>query len=61
LVKSYIVRIYSSSKKFSSNFVGTVETVSSKQKKAFSNADELWKILSSTVNEPKPSKTRKKR
>jgi hypothetical protein len=44
-VKSYIVRIYRCEKPCS--FVGVVEEVGNRGKKAFKNLDELWEILTS--------------
>lgn len=43
---SYILRIYRLDRKNPRNLVGLVEEVGCNQKKAFTNLDELWKILS---------------
>lgn len=48
----YIVRIYRHEKKRPHDFVGIVEEVDPrrgrKEKKAFTNVDELWEILNAT-------------
>jgi len=46
-MKSYVVRIYRFEEKHPLSLVGVVEEVGVKGKKAFTNLDELWKILSS--------------
>jgi len=45
---NYIVRIYRFEKKKSRGLVGIVEELGAKGKKAFTNYDELWDILSSS-------------
>jgi hypothetical protein len=42
----YIVRIYRFDKKNPRHLVGVVEEIGIKGKKAFTNYDELWEILS---------------
>ena len=42
----YIVRIYRFDKKNPRHLVGVVEEIGTKGKKAFTNYDELWEILS---------------
>jgi len=44
-LKSYIVRIYRHGEGKPGKFIGTVEEPHLKQKKAFTNFDELWEIL----------------
>jgi hypothetical protein len=44
----YIVRIYRFDKKNPRHLVGVVEEIGIKGKKAFTNYDELWEILSSS-------------
>jgi hypothetical protein len=56
LGESYIVRIYRADKKNSKNLVGTVEEVGVKEKRGFTNLDELWNILNSLKDKPKKSK-----
>ena len=55
----YIIRIYRHEKKKPHNFVGIVEEVDPKrdrkEKKAFTNFDELWEILNATGQLPKRS------
>ena len=41
----YIVRIYRHEKDKPHKLIGVVEEVGAEEKKAFSNLDELWKIL----------------
>lgn len=43
---SYILRIYRLSRKRPHSIVGLVEEVGVKEKKAFTNIQELWEILS---------------
>jgi len=45
---SYIVRIYRFDKNKPTNLVGVVEEVGTKGKKAFTNLNEFWDILSSS-------------
>lgn len=47
-LKTYIVRIYRLDKKNPRHLVGVVEEVGVKEKKAFTNYDELWDILISS-------------
>ncbi len=44
-VANHIVRVYRMEKKRRSGVVGVVETVGNDVKKAFTNVDELWAIL----------------
>ena len=46
ILKNCIVRIYRSEKNNPRNLVGVVEEVGADERKAFTNLDELWKILS---------------
>lgn len=46
ILKNYIVRIYRCEKNNPRNLVGVVEEVEVEKRKAFTNLDELWKILS---------------
>ena len=46
VVNSYILRVYRLDRKNPKNLVGVVEEVGRKQKKAFTNLEELWEILS---------------
>ena len=46
-MESYIVRVYRGEKDNPRSFVGIVEEVGVKEKKAFANLDELWQILNS--------------
>ena len=46
VVNSYILRVYRLDRKNPKNLVGVVEEVGHKQKKAFTNLEELWEILS---------------
>jgi hypothetical protein len=50
-VESFIVRIYRGEKDNPRSFVGIVEEVGVEEKKAFTNLDELWKILNSIKHE----------
>lgn len=43
--QDYVVRIYRCDKKRPRNIIGIVEEVESREKKAFTNIEELWKIL----------------
>lgn len=54
---NYILRIYRLSRKRPHSLVGVLEEVGVKEKKAFSNMQELWEILS----HPKASVMEKKR
>lgn len=49
---SFIVRIYRGEKDSSRNLVGIVEEVECDEKRAFTNLDELWTILSSIRKNP---------
>jgi hypothetical protein len=44
-LKNYILRIYQYKKNNPHRFVGTVEEPEKKEKRAFTNLDELWEIL----------------
>jgi len=48
VLANYIVRIYRFEKNIPTNLVGVVEEVGQKGKKAFTNLNELWDILSSS-------------
>lgn len=48
ILANYIVRIYRLDRKNPRHLVGVVEEVGVKGKKAFTNYDELWDILSSS-------------
>jgi len=48
VLTNYIVRIYRFQKNKPVNLVGVVEEVGTKGKKAFTNLNELWDILSSS-------------
>ncbi len=45
-MNNYILRIYRLSRKKPHSLVGLVEQVGVKEKKAFTNVQELWEILS---------------
>jgi len=55
MLESFIVRIYRHEKKKPRSLVGVVERVGVEEKKAFTNLDELWEILSSIKKEPRQS------
>ena len=55
-MKSYIVRVYRCQEKIPRSLVGVVEEVGSKGKKAFTNLDELWEIMSSIKSKKKGEK-----
>jgi hypothetical protein len=55
MLESFIVRIYRHEKKKPRGLVGVVEQVGVEEKKAFTNLDELWSILSSIKKEPRQS------
>ena len=44
-MKNFIVRIYRCEENRPDHYVGVVENVTSEEKHAFSNYDELWSIL----------------
>jgi hypothetical protein len=46
-IASYIVRLYRFKKNNRRSLVGVVEVVGARDKKAFTNYDELWDILNS--------------
>ena len=46
-LKTYIVRVYRSEEGIPHSLVGVVEEVGKKEKKAFTNLDDLWDILNS--------------
>ena len=48
-LRNYILRIYRYENKRPDKIVGIVEEVGAKDKRAFTNMDELWQILSHTV------------
>ena len=51
-MESYIIRIYRGDHKHPRDLVGIVEEVGVKEKKAFTNRDELWDILKNIKNKP---------
>jgi len=55
-LKSYIVRVYRCQEKIPRSLVGVVEEVGTKGKKAFTNLDELWEIMSSIKSKKKEGK-----
>ena len=55
-MKSYIVRVYRCQEKIPRSLVGVVEEVGTKGKKAFTNLDELWEIMSSIKSKKKEGK-----
>ncbi|MEW6376792.1 MAG: hypothetical protein AB1502_13495 [Thermodesulfobacteriota bacterium] len=57
---NYIVRIYRFEKDHSRNLVGVVEEVGVKGKKAFTNYDELWEILTSSRSIRQKQKQKRK-
>lgn len=46
VLKNYVVRIYRCEKNCPRNLVGVVEEVGVEERRAFTNLDELWNILS---------------
>jgi len=57
----YIVRIYRHEKDRPRSIVGTVEEVGAEGKRAFTNLDELWKILNRSKDSAISSALHKKR
>ena len=55
-MESYIIRIYRGDHKHPRDLVGVVEEVGVKEKKAFTNLEELYDILKSIKNKPGHSK-----
>ena len=51
-MESYIIRIYRGDHKHPRDLVGIVEGVGAKEKKAFTNLNELWDILKSIKFKP---------
>jgi len=51
-LESYIVRIYRGDKDSPRNYLGIVEEVEKEEKKAFTNPEELWKILNYIKKKP---------
>lgn len=51
-LKNYVLRIYRYENKRPDKIVGIVEEVGAEDKRAFTNMDELWQILSHTVKTP---------
>lgn len=51
-LKNYVLRIYRYENKRPDKLVGIVEEVGVEDKRAFTNMDELWQILSHTVTNP---------
>ncbi|MBN1850853.1 MAG: hypothetical protein JW932_19960 [Deltaproteobacteria bacterium] len=56
----YIIRIYRFEKNKPHRFVGVVEEVGIKGKKAFNTYDELWEILSQTKRNLREDRQREK-
>jgi len=48
VLANYVVRIYRFDRKNPRQIIGFVEEIGGKGKKAFTNYDELWEILSSS-------------
>jgi hypothetical protein len=46
VLRNYIVRVYRCEKNNPQNLVGVVEEAGVEERKAFTNLDELWNILS---------------
>jgi hypothetical protein len=59
IITMYIVRIYKCEKNKPRRLVGVVEKVGVKGRRAFTNYDELWEILNSSM--PPLSSLRKER
>ncbi len=53
---NYIIRLYRFEKDNPRNLVGLVEIVGRKGRMAFTNMDELWEILNSSIGEEKEEK-----
>lgn len=51
-LRNYILRIYRYENKRPDKLVGIVEEVGAEDKRAFTNMDELWQILSHTIKRP---------
>jgi DNA anti-recombination protein RmuC len=49
---SYIVRVYRSEKDKPQQMVGIVEEIGKEDKRAFTNIDDLWKILNASAGKP---------
>ena len=60
MMENYIIRIYRRKKEKPRQIVGIVEEVGVKGKKAFTNYDELWEILSTPKDEKPKKKTKTK-
>lgn len=59
--RDYIVRIYRYNRKRPRNIIGIVEEVGIAEKRAFTNVDELWKLLNpQTESKMHKHKVRKK-
>ena len=56
MLESFIVRIYRHEKKKPRSLVGVVESAGVEEKKAFTNLDELWSILTAIKDTQKKSK-----
>ena len=52
-MESYIILIYRGDKKHPRGLVGIVEEVGKKEKRAFTNLDELWDILNASRDRSK--------
>lgn len=59
-LKSYILRIYRFDRKKPGSLVGLAEEVGAKEKRAFTNLQELWDILRDTGKGPPAERTKKK-
>jgi len=57
----FIVRIYRHQKNNSGILVGVVEEMNKSEKKAFTNYDELWKILNYGIGSRHKKETKKRR
>jgi hypothetical protein len=53
MVENFIIRLYRFEKDNPRNLVGVVEVVGKKGRIAFTNMDELWEILNSSIGEEK--------
>jgi hypothetical protein len=60
-LENYIVRIYRYDRDNPRNFVGVVEDVNEKEKRAFNTYDDLWEILRSPRRGKEKIKKRGKR
>jgi hypothetical protein len=56
LMESFIIRLYRFEKDNPRSLVGLVEIVGKKGRMAFTNMDELWEILNSSIGDEKEGK-----